>query len=753
MKGVGPGTVLGGRYTVQRRLAQERGTERWTAEDSTLGRSVSVLTIPRDDHRAAAFLDAARRAGAISHAVLVRILDVGQDADVAFVVEESLDEARTLAQLVTDGGIPGDEVRRITGEVASALESARQRGVHHLDLTPDDVLRTPDGEIRLRGLEIAGVRAGEDGLEPDESSRRDAVGVVGLAYAGLTGLWPLGAGGSGLPAAPRVSGGVASPSEIAAGVPRDLDAICRLTLNDDQGPTSPGDYARQVAPWPSRQVVGKPVVAQQPQDAVAPPTVQPVTGPPLVPPVPSDDPATPSVTSAESSAAPLESTATLPVVGGDAGPDQGLEPSAPGSVAAGGAIDTPAPDDEPVEQTGKDTASRTLPAQRSDDSGSAGGGAGVPARSASSAAAAAAGAKAAGTKAAVAAAGAAGVAAGAATGAAAAVGGWFSARTASGRGGDDSTATDDGSETGSGGVAGAAGRGDESGRRPALVTTARARRLDSGDGERDRGRDGTRAEGVGAAFGTVGSAVTDFAKRTVDKVSELSPDTERPHAAAPMEPAAPLTRDESKLALAIVVVFLIVALVIGVIGVKQIGSRTDLGLIDPGPGAGARPSASASPGGSAKPSASGSPAAAEPLAILKVVTYDPQGDNNENDQLTPKTYDGDPNTGWRSEQYRSDDFGGLKDGVGLIVDLGPNKKPQEVRLTVPKKVDVEVYVNADASLEGATKIGAKTDASGQLDFPVPAEVSGQYIIIWYTSLHVDENRQRRAWLNEVVVTG
>ena len=259
MRGVGPGTVLGGRYTVHRRLAQDRGTERWLADDTTLGRRVALLVVPVEDHRCASFLDAARRAGSVSHAVLVRILDVGQDDEVAYVVEEELAEARSLAELVTEGGIPGDEVRRITGEVASALESARQRGMHHLDLTPADVLRSPDGEVRLRGLEVASVRAGRDGLDPEEAARQDAVGVVALAYSGLTGLWPLGAGAGDLSAAPRVPGGVAAPSEIAAGVPRDLDAICRMTLNDDQGPTSPGDYARQVAPWPSRQVIGRPV--------------------------------------------------------------------------------------------------------------------------------------------------------------------------------------------------------------------------------------------------------------------------------------------------------------------------------------------------------------------------------------------------------------------------------------------------------------------------------------------------------------
>lgn len=76
-----------------------------------------------------------------------------------------------------------------------------------------------------------------------------------------------------------------------------------------------------------------------------------------------------------------------------------------------------------------------------------------------------------------------------------------------------------------------------------------------------------------------------------------------------------------------------------------------------------------------------------------------------------------------------------------------------MQLDIPKKVDLEVWVGPDASLEGATKIGEKADDSGRLDFAVPDDVSGQYIIIWYTGLHPDEDGKRRAWLNEVVVTG
>ena len=91
--------------------------------------------------------------------------------------------------------------------------------------------------------------------------------------------------------------------------------------------------------------------------------------------------------------------------------------------------------------------------------------------------------------------------------------------------------------------------------------------------------------------------------------------------------------------------------------------------------------------------------------------------------------------------------------MGVIVDLGPNKKPQTVELTIPKPSDLEVYVGPDNRLEGATKIGEKADAVGTVTFDVPADVSGQYIVVWFTKLNPDDTGRRRAWLNEVVVTG
>jgi hypothetical protein len=690
---VGPGTVLGGRYTVRRRLEQLHGTERWSADDTTLGRSVSMLCIPGDDHRTPALLDAARRAASVTHVVFVRILDVGGDDEVAYVVEEDLGESRTLAELVTDGGVPGDEVRRITGEVAAALESAGQRGMHHLDLKPDDVLRTPDGDVRLRGLETAAVRAGEDDTESDDAARRDAVGVVALTYAGLTGLWPLGAGGSGLAGAPRVPGGVAAPSEIAAGVPRDLDAICRLTLNDDQGPTSPGDFARQVAPWPSRQVVGRPVTRTAPaaddetttSDAVDDAADEPVT---------LEQPVVPASAAAAATAAEAteESTATRPRkrprgrkaaaalgVAGGAAAAAGASTASGGAATAatGGAATAAAGGGAPVDEA--EEATRTIPVVDEEPD-------------------------------------------------------WLRATPSAVASSATPTRT-------------------EPIEQPAPVDG------DDDDLQRDVAAAGAGAA-VAGALGSVGEKVGSLARRAVDKVSELSTDDtpvtdDGLEAPAPLVPAEPLTKDESKLALGIVVAFVVLALVIGIYGVSQIGSGSDSlfgGSAAPATRTTTVAPSSAAPTGSSDATATGS-GTAEPLAILKVEAYDPEGDGAENNNLTPKIYDGDKGTGWFSENYRTDTFGGLKKGLGVIVDLGPNKKPQTVELNIPHPADVEVYVGPDNRLEGATKIGEKADADGNVTFDVPADVSGQYIIVWFTKLSPDENDKRRAWLDEVVVTG
>ena len=283
MRGVGPGSTLGGRYVLDTPVQQAPAFERWRATDGTLRREVVVLCFPvqedgdgRPGGRAAAALDAARRAAGVEDARLVKVLDVSRDGATAYVVEEPLDGARDLADLVADRPLPGEEARRLVGEAAAGLESARRRGLHHGALDPSGLLRLPDGRVKVRGLATQAALLGLDDLDPASASREDAVTLVALAHAALTGTWPgdhaartvrgehagapAGAARVMLPPAPTSVSGVLPPSEVVTDVPADLDTIARLTLAEGQGPLTPGDLAGQIAPW-STSVVPSPAEA------------------------------------------------------------------------------------------------------------------------------------------------------------------------------------------------------------------------------------------------------------------------------------------------------------------------------------------------------------------------------------------------------------------------------------------------------------------------------------------------------------
>ena len=256
MQGVGPATVLGGRYALRSRISQDRDVEHWSAHDATLQREIALTIIGPEHPNRASVLDAARRAAGVEDTRLVRILDVGTQNDNSFIVEEAMSGSESLATILLQGPLPAEEARRVAGETAKGLETAGQRGLHHLRLTPHHVMISPDGAIRTSGVAVAAAIAGPEAQEPDTAtaSRRDALCLVAIVYAALTGRWPLVEEGSGVEPAPRTIEGVVAPSEITAGVPDDLDALCRMTFNEADGPLTPGDFANQIAPWSRERV-------------------------------------------------------------------------------------------------------------------------------------------------------------------------------------------------------------------------------------------------------------------------------------------------------------------------------------------------------------------------------------------------------------------------------------------------------------------------------------------------------------------
>ncbi|MGN7247481.1 hypothetical protein ACTHQ1_07105 [Janibacter anophelis] len=669
-----PGTELG-RYTVESRIEQIPGGERWAARDTTLDRDVTLVVMPAEDDTTLAALDAARRAAGVEAAQLVRILDVGGEGDLAWIAEDALTGSRTYAAAIGEEGLPAEEVRRITGEIATGVEAARARGLHHLALTPEIVELTSDGRVKVRGLATAAALAGIE-TEGAEADRDDAIGIVALAYAGLTGTWPLEARTT-LPAAPRTDGVPSPPSHLAVAVPGDLDTICRETLGDGTGPDSAGDYAAQIAPWSRIPLAGavrtSPTAAEEPTAADGASSDDTVTLP----------------TTATGAAGAAGAGAVAAGAGVAASADWGSDADAGLDADQ---VTRPIRLDESrhtVEITPGGQGSASTTSRTNDDAtgrrahGARHGDAtdAPQGRTAAGAAAAAAAA-----------------AAGAAAGAAATGGKVIGDRL--------------------GRVARTAGD-----RSKEAVHDARARR-----------------EAIRA----------DQRTRTSLGAAPVSAEIEPPAPLLPAEAGAPPSRSQSNLVLMLMAGFVALACLIGGIGTSRIGSGTDLGRILGADGTTSAPTTEPTSGGSGDTSGGGD-GGSEPLGIINAVGFDPPpGDGAEHNAEVPRIYDGDPTTAWTTEGYESETFGGVKQGVGITVDLGQAQKINSVTLELPTTAQATVYAG-DAATNSGTQIGQTQGRQGEVVLQPSSDVNAQYVTVWFTSLAPGDDGRYRAALGEIVV--
>ena len=131
-----------------------------------------------------------------------------------------------------------------------------------------------------------------------------------------------------------------------------------------------------------------------------------------------------------------------------------------------------------------------------------------------------------------------------------------------------------------------------------------------------------------------------------------------------------------------------------------------------------------------------------PLAVTGATVFDPGGDGaSENDDEVPLSFDGDPATSWTTVTYRgSPAFGGLKDGVGVVYDLGSEQALSGVTVTTQQPgLGVEVRLGGapggalDSFAPAASGVLTGTDT---LAFAEPATT--RYVLVWLTALVADE---------------
>ncbi|MGV9287947.1 protein kinase family protein [Streptomyces sp. NPDC003719] len=132
------------------------------------------------------------------------------------------------------------------------------------------------------------------------------------------------------------------------------------------------------------------------------------------------------------------------------------------------------------------------------------------------------------------------------------------------------------------------------------------------------------------------------------------------------------------------------------------------------------------------------PVSGKPVAISGARDFDPFGDQSEKPSEIEKVYDGSPSTYWQTDYYLSSDFGRLKSGVGVIVDLGKVQQVGKVTVTFVGSTSVELRsAGADATTEPASfdAYGKVAEGSGTtVELKPDKAFQSRYLLVWLTDL-------------------
>jgi len=151
-------------------------------------------------------------------------------------------------------------------------------------------------------------------------------------------------------------------------------------------------------------------------------------------------------------------------------------------------------------------------------------------------------------------------------------------------------------------------------------------------------------------------------------------------------------------------------------------------------------------------------AVGKPVKIVDAKDFDPPpgGNGSENPADVPDAYDGAPGTYWLTQKYYGrPDFGNLKPGVGLVLDLGKLQQVSSVKVDFMGATTAGFFAapksttGMPSSLGGFSKVSAGTGQHLTLKAKKP--IRTQYVLVWLTKLPLSDDGNYRGRITEIQV--
>jgi serine/threonine protein kinase len=193
----------------------------------------------------------ANRAGSLDHPNIVRVFDVVDEGELAYIVMEYV-TGLTLDEYLRTHGFPNLEtVLGLLGQTASALDYAHSKGIIHRDIKPGNLMIDDEGRVKITDFGIA-IRAGSrtrtgrllgtpEFMAPEQiegvldiDGRADQFALGTLAYILLTGRKPFEADTLASLSHQIVTKHPAPPSVVNPQVHQNVDKVIQKAMSKDR---------------------------------------------------------------------------------------------------------------------------------------------------------------------------------------------------------------------------------------------------------------------------------------------------------------------------------------------------------------------------------------------------------------------------------------------------------------------------------------------------------------------------------------
>lgn len=253
-----PGMVVAGRYvvsTVDRRwlLDKPEAGAVCTGLDAILDEPVLIHVADADG--STDVLEAARRVSILGDERIAPTLDVGHSNGLDYIVSKRI-AVTPFSQIVARSPLPVDAACALIGEIGSVLVTSARRGLFHMFLHPGVVGLTSKGGVLVSGIGIdAALGLGTEVIRPEDytptkASRQDALDLIRLFYAALTGYWPAEEPLDGIPAAERENSRIARAKSLNPEISDELDDfVSGIITGADPGPGSVAEILGYIDEW------------------------------------------------------------------------------------------------------------------------------------------------------------------------------------------------------------------------------------------------------------------------------------------------------------------------------------------------------------------------------------------------------------------------------------------------------------------------------------------------------------------------